>query len=177
MLEQNRGDTAVMELVEHGERNFRAIRTGAADVTPDADEALAPVLGHRRSQPDVIVEVKIRQTRKIGRRQVALQPHEPKIDRLLAESAKMLVQALLIVRPNRADSDGGTVEHRRVNAIFPRLTDHNDDRVYRDSAWNLPRISLALSERRDDERIHNQGQGRDRRARRDDILQTRRRAG
>src|SRR5277367_813034 len=140
MLEQNRGDTAVMELVEHRERNFRAIWKGAADVTPDADEALAPVLGHRRSQPDVIVEVELRQTRKIGRRQVALQPHEPKIDRLLAESTKMLVQALLIVRPNRADPDRGTIEHRRVDAIFSRLADHSDDRVYRDSAWNLPRI-------------------------------------
>ena len=73
MFEQDRGDTAVVELVEHRERDFRAIWIGAADVTPDADEALAPVLSHRRRQPDVIVEVELSQTREILRRQVALQ--------------------------------------------------------------------------------------------------------
>src|SRR5208337_1676243 len=115
------GDTVPLELVEHRERHFRAIRMGAADVTADADEALAPVLGHRRSQPDVIVEVEISETLEIGRRQVALQPHEAKIDRLLAESPKMVVQPLLIIWPNRADPDRRTVEHRRVDAIFSRL--------------------------------------------------------
>src|ERR1700735_173873 len=53
MLEQYRGDAVPLKLVEHRERDFRAIWTGAADVTPDADEALAPVLDHSRSQPDV----------------------------------------------------------------------------------------------------------------------------
>src|ERR1700735_2124805 len=142
MLEENRCDAMPLELVEHRERDLGTIWTVAANVPPDADETLASVLSHRRRQPDVIVEVELSQTREIVRRQVALQPHESKIDRLLAESAKMLVQPFLIVRPNRPDTDAGAVEHRRVDAIFSRLAYHNDGRVYRDCALKLPHTFL-----------------------------------
>ena len=80
MLEQRRGDTVPLELVEHRERNFRAAWIGANDITADADEALAPILNHRRGQPDMIFEVELGETLQIVGRQVAPNPHEPKIN-------------------------------------------------------------------------------------------------
>ena len=113
MFEQQRADAAALEPVENRERYLGAMRIGAANVTADADKALASILSQRRGEADVILEIELGQALQILRRQVAPDPHESKIHGLLAESLEMLVQALLIVGPNRADSDRGAVQHRR----------------------------------------------------------------
>ena len=61
MLQQQRADAVALELVANGERDLGAMRIGAADVTADADEALAAVLGQGRGQTDVILEIQIGQ--------------------------------------------------------------------------------------------------------------------
>src|SRR5208282_2040694 len=78
MFEQQRADAAALELVENCERDLCAMRIGAANVTTDADEALAPILGYGRGQAGVILEVELGQTLEIVRRQIALGPHETK---------------------------------------------------------------------------------------------------
>ena len=62
MLEQQGGDAAALELVENCERDLCATRIGAANVTTDSDEALAPIVGQRRGQTDVILEVELGET-------------------------------------------------------------------------------------------------------------------
>src|SRR5260370_35766237 len=57
MFEQQRADAAPLELFENCECDFCAIRLGAANVTTDAEKALAPVLSQRRSETDVILEI------------------------------------------------------------------------------------------------------------------------
>src|SRR5208337_4561206 len=124
MFEQQCAYTVALELVQYRERDFRATWVRAANVTADADEALATVLGQRRRQADVIFEVELGQPPEILRRQIAFDPHETKIHGLLAEAREMLVQAILIVRANRTDSDRGAVERHRIDAIIPRVTEY-----------------------------------------------------
>jgi hypothetical protein len=69
----------------------------------------------------VSFEVELRQVLQIGRRQISPDSHETKINRLPAETFKMLMQALFVVRTNRADADSAAVDHRRIDAIVPRL--------------------------------------------------------
>src|ERR1700731_5353086 len=118
------------------------MRIGAANVTPDADEPLASILSQRRRQSDMILEIELGQMLQILRRQVAPDPHESKINRLLAEPLEVLVQTFPIVGTNCADQDRGAVEHRDLDAIVPRVdqrvaTSHTGHRVYRAPAhWH-----------------------------------------
>ena len=145
MLEQDGADAASLEPVENCKRDFRASRIGAADITADADKALAPALIQCRGQPDVILEIEIGQPLQIVRRQVAPDSHESKIDGLFAEAPEMIMQALLIVGTNRADSNRAAVEHRSLDAVIPRVDQyvaifHIGYRVYR-----VPNPIVALS--------------------------------
>ena len=67
MFEQQRPDAAALEAVENRERDFRAMRIGAANITADADEALASILSQRRGQSDVIFEIELGQMLQILR--------------------------------------------------------------------------------------------------------------
>src|SRR5580700_7497170 len=152
MLEQQRADAMALELVEDSERDFRAMRIGAANVTADADEALASILSQRRSQSDVTFEIELGQMLQILRRQVAPDSHESKIDRLLAEPLEMLVQAFLIVGTNCADQDRVTIEHRDLDAIVRRVDQHFvishiGNRVYRAHAHWHPREHRVFQKR------------------------------
>src|SRR5271156_7032002 len=153
MIEQQGADAVALDLAANRERNRGATRIGAADVAADADEPLAPVLGQGRREPDMIFEVELGEMLQIVGRQVAPNPHESKIDRLLAHAFEMIVQALLIVGANRANPHRGAVEHRRVGEIFTRVDRHvvishrTVSRVYRDFAWDRARVSLMRLKR------------------------------
>ena len=124
MFEQQSADAAALELVENCECDLCAMRIGAANVTADADEAFAAILSDGRGQTDVTPEVELGQMLQIVRRQIALGPHETKIDGLFAQPHEMLVQAFLIVEANRADPDRDAVEHFGIDAIFLRVAEH-----------------------------------------------------
>src|SRR6266481_7844661 len=124
MFEQYCADATPLEPVENRERNLCATRIFAANVTPDANEPLASFLSQRGNQSDVILEIEIGQTLQILRRQGAPDPHESKIDGLLTKPLEVLVQALLIVRANRANSYRSAVEHRRIDGIILRVDQH-----------------------------------------------------
>src|SRR6266481_639595 len=55
---------------------------------------------------------------------VAADSHEAKVDRLLAESAKMLVETILIVGGDGADSDRSAVAQRGVDGVFSGIDAH-----------------------------------------------------
>ena len=118
MFQQQRADTASLEPVENRERDFRASRIGAANITADADKPLATVLSNRRREPDVILEIELGQPLQILRRQIAPDPHESKINRLLAKPPEMLMQPVFIVSPNRPNPHRDAIEHRSLDAIF-----------------------------------------------------------
>ena len=124
MLEQQRADAAALEPVENRKRDFRTTRIGAANITTDANKPLATVFSNRRSKPDVILEIKLCQPFQIIRRQIAPDPHESKINRLLAKPPEMRMQPLLIVATNRPNPNRATIEHSNVDTIFLRVVNH-----------------------------------------------------
>ncbi len=69
----------------------------------------------------MIVEIKFGEMLQILRRQIAPEAHEAEVDRLLAEPAKVLMQALLIVGADRTDSDRDAVAQVRIDAVVSRI--------------------------------------------------------
>ena len=59
MFEQERADAVSLELVANRERDFCAMRIVPANITTDADEALAPVLSQRRGETDMTLEIEV----------------------------------------------------------------------------------------------------------------------
>ena len=121
MMQQDRADTASLELVQNRKRNLSTLRIGAAYVPTNADETLASGVGQRRDQAGVRFEIELRQVLQIGGRQIAPDSHETKINRLPAQTPEMLMQAFLIVRTNRANSDRAAVDHPRVDTVVARV--------------------------------------------------------
>ena len=57
MFEQQGTDAVSLELVENRERDFCAMRIVPANITTDANEALAPILSQRRGETDMTLEI------------------------------------------------------------------------------------------------------------------------
>ena len=57
MFEEQRADAVSLEFVANRERDFCAMRIVPANITTDADEALASILGQRRGQSDMTLEI------------------------------------------------------------------------------------------------------------------------
>ena len=124
MFEQQGADAVSLEFVANRERDFCAMRIVPANITTNADEALAPILSQRRGQSDMTLEIEFSYMLQILRRQVAPDSHESKVDGLLAEASEMIVQTLLIVGMNRSNPHRSAIEHPDINAIFPRVDQH-----------------------------------------------------
>ena len=59
MFEQQGADAVSLKFVTNRKRDFRAMRIVPANITTDADEALAPVLSQRRSETDMTLEIEL----------------------------------------------------------------------------------------------------------------------
>src|SRR5271156_3793212 len=69
MLQQQRADPAPLVIVEYRECYFRSMRIFQAQVSADADKALASILGDRRREADLIAEIEFGEALQILRRQ------------------------------------------------------------------------------------------------------------
>ncbi len=127
VLEEQRADPASLVLVGDGERHLGARRRRAVVdrvVAADADDALAVALDERRDQADVAHEVELGEAGELLGRQLLLRTEEAKMDRLDAQTAEVLSQPVLVVRPDGADQDRAAVAEDLLRRVVAGITGH-----------------------------------------------------